>query len=231
LFLDIYNLTLAVVALVYVPWRQLANQWRACPRWPAIKTTLPYAIIDDLGIVYGRADQLLLERWQGVAALGIYGAAYRYIEAFNLLPQALFHNLFPIAAQRGGINKQQLQRMTILMTAAGAVIAVAIMALSEVLTVWLLGAEYAQAAIVLRHLAPLVIIFFANAPLNTVLQSHDRVQRYVPYLGLVVLANIALNCWFIPQFELLGAVYAMIVAQLLLVGINWYLWRRWQKEL
>jgi O-antigen/teichoic acid export membrane protein len=231
IFLQVYNATLAVVAIVYVPWRELWQQRRAAPRWPKIKATLPYAAIDDLGIIYGRADQLILEKLRGAGALGIYGAAYRYIEAINLLPQALFHNLFPIAAQRGGIKRRQLLQMTAMMTVAGTVIALMIAAGSEMLTVWLLGPSYAEAATVLRHLAPLVVIFFANAPVNTVLQSHDRVRRYVPYLGLVVIINIALNWLLIPKFELLGAVYAIMAAQLALVGINWWLWRRWREEL
>ena len=227
-FYQSYLLTWTLIIIFYFPWRAVWTSWcRGCQHWPNIWSTWPYAAIDSLGVIYSRADQLIINSFLDTYALGLYGAAYRYLDAFNLLPQALFHNLFPLAAKKGGLSRRQIVKMVVVMTAAGLAVAVAMVTLSQFLTVTLLGADYAPAAGILRLLAVVVVLFFFNAPLNTVLQSGDRVACYVPFLLGSTLANLGLNWWLVPRLGMYGSVWAMIGGECLLVIVNIYLvWRQ-----
>lgn len=220
-FFLIYNLALIGVLIFYFPKKALDWQWlTTSKKLPKIKTALPYASIDGLGIIYGRADSLMIENIINSAALGIYGAAYRYLDAFNLLPQALFHNLFPIAAKKNGINFPQVKKMVGVMTLLGLGVAVMVFFLSDWLTITLMGEQYAPAGVILRYFSVVIVMFFFNAPLNTVIQSSDQVKRYVPKLGLIVVINILLNLILLPKIGLMSAVYTMIICEMILIIFN-----------
>lgn len=227
-FYQSYLLTWTLILVFYFPWRAVWTSWcRGCQHWPNIWSTWPYASIDSLGVIYSRADQLIINSFLDTYTLGLYGAAYRYLDAFNLLPQALFHNLFPLAAKKGGLSWRQIIKMVVVMTAAGVAVAVAMATLSQFLTVTLLGSDYAPAAGVLRLLSVVVILFFFNAPLNTVLQSSDHVASYVPFLLGSTLVNLALNWLLVPRLGMYGSVWAMIGGEFLLVIVNTCLvWRQ-----
>lgn len=222
LFFTVYNSSLAIVVFTYLPWSAINWHWLFTKKkLPTIKESLPYAAMDSLSIVYGKADSLIIENLRGSAALGIYGAAYRYLDAFNLLPQALFHNLFPIAAKVGNVSKLQLKKMVMMMTGLGIVIAGGVLLFSNFLTVTLLGESYAQAGHILRLFTPVIVLFFANAPLNTVIQSSDKIKKYLPPMLFIVSANVILNLLLVYQFGIVGAVWAMLMCELGLMIVNW----------
>lgn len=220
-FFYAYNLALAGVVIFYFPWKALNWFWFFHgTKEEKITSALPYAAIDDLGIIYSKADSLLIEKLIGSASLGIYGAAYRYLDSFNLIPQALFHNLFPLAAKENGISAKQLRQMVVIMTALGILVAGAIFVLSDFLTTFLMGASYAPAAVILRYFSIVILLFFFNAPLNTVIQSSKKVKSYVPCLALVVALNISLNLYLLPKIGIMSAVYTMMVCEGSLIIIN-----------
>ena len=226
-FFIFYNLALFLVVLVYFPWPALDWQWlKKGKSQTSLRAALPYAAIDDLGIVYSKADSLIIENLLGSASLGIYGAAYRYLDAFNLVPQALFHNLFPIAAKPNGISRTQLKKMIAIMSALGVCVAGFIFVASDFLTTILMGESYAAAAPVLRYFSLVIMMFFFNAPLNTVIQSSRKVKNYVPCLAVVVALNLILNFYLVPRLGIMGAVYTMMICEASLIGINLTLARK-----
>lgn len=232
IFFTAYDLALAGVLIFYFPWREILwkNLWHAEKEEENIRGALPYAAIDDLSIVYGKADSLMIENMLGDSALGIYGAAYRYLDSFNLVPQALFHNLFPIAARENGISKEQLRKMVLVMSGLGVLVAAGIFVSSDFLTTFLMGESYAQAATVLRYFCIVIMMFFFNAPLNTIIQSSKKVKTYVPWMSVVVLLNLALNWYLIPRFNIMGAVYTMMICEAGLIVINLNLTRQLYKK-
>ncbi len=224
LFFWFYNLAIFSVLLFYFPFQALDWSWlKKGKRIINPRSALPYAIIDDLGIIYSKADSLLIKNFLGSAALGVYGAAYRYLDGFNLVPQALFHNLFPLAAKEKGISYRQVKKMVAVMTALGFFIGGFIFIFSDFLTTFLMGESYRLAGEVLRYFSMIIVLFFFNAPLNTIIQSSPKVKVYAPLLALAMTINIISNLLLIPPFGILGAVYAKILTEVLLIFINLYL--------
>lgn len=219
-FFTFYNLTLLLVVLFYFPWRAIS--WRLPQRknLPKPHGTLAYAAIDDLGILYSRLDQLVIEKLSGAASLGIYSAAYRFVDAFNLLPQALFHNLFPLAAKKNGISRAQVVKMVAIMATLGFIVGGGVWLLGPWIINLLLGESYFQSGQLLRAFGLVIVLFFTNAPLNTILQSSDFVRRYIPYLAATTALNLLLNLLLLPRLGLIGAVVAMLLAESTLLLIN-----------
>ncbi len=212
--------------LIMIPWYfPVTVCWRSLKHYKQSGrinwwSSWPYAAIDSLGVIYSRADQLIINRFLASSSLGIYSAAYRYLDAFNLLPQALFHNLFPLAAKKGGLSRLQIAKMVAVMCGLGFVVAGGMALGANFLTTGLLGEAYAPAAKILRLFGVVVILFFFNAPLNTVLQSSDGVARYVPFLLGSTVFNLCLNYLLVPRLGISGGVWAMVGGEGLLVLMN-----------
>ena len=64
------------------------------------------------------------------------------------------------------------------------------------------------------------VLFFFNAPLNTIIQSSRYLKFYVPYLTLATLINLLSNVLLLPRYNLFGAVMAMLISEISLVFIN-----------
>lgn len=215
-----YNFSLSLTLLYYFPWKAIWQSRCGLKQFPNIKSSVPFAMVDSLGMIYNRADHLFIKNYLGSASLGIFGVAYRYLDAVNLLPQALFHNLFPLAAKKNGISLCQLKKIVLIMTGCGMLTATAICLLSPLLTTWILGPQYQAANTLLRQLSVIVILFFFNAPLNTIIQSSNYLKKYVPYLIAAVIINLLVNLLLLPKLQLLGAVLAMIISEFALVIFN-----------
>lgn len=221
IFFWAYDAAMVAVLIFYFPWYVFKNDWsQVNKKTTTVKAALPYAAIDDLGTVYSKADSLIIENFLGESALGIYGAAYRYLDGFNLLPQALFHNLFPLAAKEKGISKEQVRKMVAVMTGLGLLVGGFIFVSSDFLTSFLMGESYAAAGEILHYFAVVIVMFFFNAPLNTIIQSSKKVKQYVPCMAGVVALNIVLNFWWTPTIGVMGAVYAMMICEASLIVIN-----------
>lgn len=215
-----YNLSLCLTLIYYFPWKAMWQSRCGLKEFPNIKTSVPFAMVDSLGMIYNRADHLLIKNFLGSAALGIFGVAYRYLDALNLLPQALFHNLFPLAAKKNGISLCQLKKIVFIMTSIGVLLAMSLCLVSPLLTTWILGPQYQAANNLLRQLSVIVILFFFNAPLNTIIQSSSYLKKYVPYLITAVIINLLINWLLLPRLQILGAVIAMIISEFFLVIFN-----------
>ena len=220
LFYLAYNFSLLLTFLGYFPWQAMSQSSCSYKKLPNISSAVPFALIDSLGMLYNRLDHLLIKNILGPAALGSFGIAYRYLDAVNLLPQALFHNLFPLAAKKDGIGKNQLKKLTLMMLAIGLGVGGSLYFASPLLTTWILGAEYALSEKVLQQLTIIVVLFFFNAPLNTIIQSSRYLKFYVPYLTLATLINLLSNVLLLPRYNLFGAVMAMLISEISLVFIN-----------
>ncbi|MGB1287729.1 MAG: oligosaccharide flippase family protein, partial [Aggregatilineales bacterium] len=72
---------------------------------PLLRQGLPFAIAAVLAAFQMRLALILLEQFTDAAQVGLYAAAYRFIEAGRMLPHALFDALFPRLAE---LSKNQI---------------------------------------------------------------------------------------------------------------------------
>ncbi len=185
-----------------------------------------YAFLIFTSFAYSRGDSLIIGYALGNSALGIYGAAYRYLDSLSLLPTALAHNLFPISSKKSGISLQHLMKITTVMTVAGIVIGMCLYLFANILTVQLLGQDYRNALPLVEIFSLVVVLFFINSSLSTVVQSSSYVKNFLPFGVMNTFANIALNLIFVPIYGLQAAAWVMLLTEVTGTLINVYFVKR-----
>lgn len=210
--------------LLFFPWQELKgfSLLRIQTAYTTLRESLPYAYLILTSLAYARADQLIIRFNLTAQALGYYGAAYKYLEAASLIPSALAQNLFPISSKKDGVSLGQLTRIMIIMLSLGAVVSGVVHILSDFLILDLMGEAYRPAIYLLHILSVVIFLFFANAPLSTVVQSSDLVKKFLPWGVFNTSLNVGLNFALIPMYGVAGAAYAMLLTEITGLLINLY---------
>ena len=108
------------------------------------------------------------------------------------------------------------------MLLTGLTIGIIMFSSASLLSIGLLGPEYSPAINVIRILAVVVVMFFINSPLSTVVQSSDLVSKFLPWGIFNTLLNLVVNLILIPIYGVLGAATAMLLTEITGLGINLY---------
>lgn len=212
------------VLLFYFPYRILrfkALDISGTKMLDLLKKSWVYGVMDGSNVLYSRADSLVIQNALGSAALGIYGSAYRFLDVFNLLPQALFHNLFSFAAKENNISRRQLKTMVLTMAGFGLVAGGGLIFLSQPLIPWLLGEAYTPAVPIMQIFGVVVFLFFLNSPLHVMIQSSRYLKQYLPWIFGVVMLNLALNIILLPiTGTILTAAWVLVGTQIVTIAVN-----------
>jgi O-antigen/teichoic acid export membrane protein len=182
---------------------------------PFLRSTIPLALSSLLASVYLRIDQVMLHNLSSDKVLGLYVAAVRVSELFELIPSSLLSSLAPALAVA---NREEerfhslVDRIFRYMMILSGGLAVFISVGAPLIIRLLYGAEFAYSA----HLLSILIwseiaIFFAAVVANVLVSGN--LQRYLVYpaaFGAVL--NVSLNYAFIPRYGAAAAAWATLVS-------------------
>jgi len=170
--------------------------------------------------IYNDIDKTMLARMAGLGAAGLYGAAYRLLDVSFAPIGSLLVATYPRFFQHGAQGLSACLKFTKkLVTRAvlyGAGMSLVLVLFSPaVLPV--LGKQYADAAVALRYLAPIVLLrsihyFFADTLTATGFQGlRSGIQV------CVAVVNVLLNLYVIPRYSWRGAACTSVVCDSLLL--------------
>lgn len=217
-----------LTALLFVPW----NMMKQCTvqSGKAIFKTLrragSYAALSVTSFAYSRGDSILIGYILTPASLGIYSAAYRYLESTSILPASLNKLLFPHVALNARLSWNKVTMIVTIMAALGLLVSAAIFFLAEFLVLFLVGPAFAQAVPILRIFALVILLFFINQPLAALIQSTPWVSRFLPWGIANTAVNIGLNFMLIPTYGITAAAWVMVFTEFTGLIINWYFVRK-----
>jgi O-antigen/teichoic acid export membrane protein len=177
------------------------------------------------GNLYDRLDVILLARLAGNYATGVYGAAYRPIGTFQLLPYGVLYSLLP-ALSRGDFDRERLEKATGLLLSVGFLVVLATMAFSDGTIHLILGARFAESATALKILIWAVIVRYLNYGLNIGILAVGRERVFVVTSLTCLAVNLVGNLIFIPMYSWRAAAVLTIVTELVLLGQNVYWFHR-----
>jgi len=219
----------AVGVLIY---GAILRSWYLLPRlrlspaqWSnVLSKAYPFAVTGIIAMAYRRLDIVVLSAWQGDAAAGHYGAAYRLWEAMGLIPASLLDAMFPELARLA--HKQSgHRRLRRILRRAGPLLMVGGLLLSAMgiaLAGTLLALVYGQAQAPREAVAafrvqvwaiPAMFLYLLNGHTLYALERQRRVTAAMATVGLV---NVGLNLLVIPRWSVLGvSAVALISAWLL----------------
>lgn len=183
-----------------------------------------FASIMIMAVFYLRASIVLVNYFKGAYFTGLYSSAYKFVEALILLPQSLALALFPqmarmLQADKQNLAKQYLKSLFLLFLMfipffvvfyffPGLVIKIAY------------GQNYLGAVLPMKILAFSMFFFFLNTLPGNIIQSSDKVKKFLPF-AFLNLCLVIVFCWLlIPKYSLVGAAWAVLLAEVIGFFIN-----------
>lgn len=174
-----------------------------------------------LSQIYFRIDTVLLALLTDSEEVGLYGAAYKFIELSQFTAAAVAVSMFPPLANfvaTGDSRAMPLVQKSFDVLVVGAVfLAVLMLAFPEDIITYTAGSDYSDAAAALQILAPYVLFGFVNAGLWRVLLARNRDRTLLGMSATVLVINVALNLVLIPEYGYKAAAAVSVVSEALIL--------------
>ncbi|MBI2334907.1 flippase [Candidatus Daviesbacteria bacterium] len=181
--------------------------------------SLPYGLLAILGLIYFRIDTLMLSYMRGNFETGIYGAAYKFLEAIIFIPGAFSVVLFPTLAKLHDGNIEEMKKIYFksmkLMVVSGIMLLIAyFFILPEVIRFFL--PQYLEATDAIKILSfSIPFIFMATPGVQVMLSSNKYLKEVIYFSSLTVVFNIVFNLIFIPKFGFRAAAWITVVSDIM----------------
>jgi len=187
----------------------------------SLSEALPLLCIAVLIFLALRMDIFLLKWLAGPRTVGIYAAAFRFVEGFVLICTAYMMALFPrlVAFKReAGIFSFMVRRSLVLLLSGGLLAAVLIWWTAPYLISGLMGPSFITSERILRGLSIVLPALFISALLGQILIAHSKQHLYALALGTGMGISVAVDLWAIPRWGAWGAVIGVWVREIFQVA-------------
>lgn len=183
-------------------------------------------IISGIGVMfYMRIDQIMIEKYIGHEAVGLFSAAVRLSETIYFIPTIICSSLFPALVAAKNLGGDEFSRKSAMLFELMTLLAITTAIPVTILSSWIInvtfGAHYAAASEVLQiHIWAGIFVFLGVAGGRWLIVEKLAIQSmYRTITG--AFCNIGLNFLLIPKFGIIGAAYSTLISQFIAsVGIN-----------
>jgi O-antigen/teichoic acid export membrane protein len=207
-------------------------QWRRLSM--LARESLPFALTFIISTLYFKIDVPILKFFTTFAAVGIYSAAYKYLEAVVFVPQTLMDPVFPALAQIAHHNIERLggaaTKAYKMLAVAGVPLTVAMVVLAAPIIHYTIPG-FEKAIPVLQVLGLGVLFLFVNNAFLYTLNAMGRQSDSTRLAVVSLVVNVALNLLLIPQPSpiyggYMGAAWATVLTEVALFIGGWYMLRK-----
>ena len=182
----------------------------------------PIALGMIFSVLYFRLDIVMLQLMTGERVVGFYSAAYKLFEVVVILPHSCMLVLFPTMVEEYHANRSKFKasyaRSLWVYGIGGGGIALLLWGFSHEIIHMIYGDKFNPSGEVLGVLAIAVFLFFINFLLSNVLITSGRERVNTWNLLAATVLNIALNMIWIPQYGMMGAAWATVLCEVVLVA-------------
>lgn len=219
------GLYLAVTAFAWLP--ALAGRFdrAACVRMA--RFGLPLAANVLLTVLLFQSDQYLLERFKGLAAVGVYAFGYKFGSVLYYLVSSLNNAWFPHLFRIGETELRESFRRTFLHVQTASFAAyLGLDFFFRAFSRFLLPDRYRDAIPVLSWVGLGYILFNMGSFIDSLFYQRKKPQ-WIPVITLAALAvNVGLNLWWIPRYGITGAAVSTSLSFAVYLGVTLLLLRR-----
>lgn len=217
--------TITLIILLVAASRLLQHQPKAEgePRHTSnravMRESYPLMMNHLLATLFFKVDVPLLQAMQGPAVVGYYSTAYKFIDAFNIIPAFFTQSLFPAMSRMALQRDESLSRSYVLalklLVMVALPLAVFTSFMAEPMIAILGGREFLPAgAIALGIMCWSMPIGWINSVTNYALiaanQQHALTRAFILGLSFNIIANLIL----IPQFSFVAAAVVTIFSEI-----------------
>jgi O-antigen/teichoic acid export membrane protein len=181
----------------------------------------PIGIGMIFSILYFRLDIVMLQLLAKDEVVGFYSAAYRLFEVAVILPHSLMLVLFPNLVEEFHADRSRFQnsykRALALYSLIGGSIALVLWGGAPAIINLIYGDKFLPSTGVLEIIAWAILLFFINYLLSNVLITSGREKVNSWNLVGATVLNITLNLSWIPQYGAIGAAWATLICETILI--------------
>lgn len=184
-----------------------------------LKESLPLGCMAAMVLLYVRLDNILVFKFIGSAALGIYAAGFRLVEPALMVPHAFSMSLFTILSSRAhhslkrkdllaGVLHSMWPAYLFVLGAGGVLIFFGETILRH------FGSSYLAAYPVLRILSVVLLPRTLNITLTSILNSRGQYSALAKITASNLVVNLVLAIVLIRSLGILGAAWATLGTEL-----------------
>lgn len=183
------------------------------------RASFPYFIAAFVVLLDQRLSFIFIERYRDLVELGNYSVAVTLVDLWMFLPTAVTASVFPtiITAFKG--NKEQysirIQYLSDILVWLGIVFSVGVFFTAKMVIHVLYGEEYSEAPDALWLYAMTTIPVFFNLARLKWLSLEKRLDHWLWYCSICLIANLILHMLLVPDLGVKGAILSYLTSQLL----------------
>jgi len=198
--------------------------------WPIVKDCFPIALIIAFTTFYLQFNKILLLKWKGEEAVGIYGAVDTIVMTFLVISNSLVLATFPIISRENRVDKDKTfyiyKSVFKVLVSFGLPIVLGGILLNREVVLLIYGNEFSESSEVLKILVWLTPLLFLTNFTGSCLIAIEKQKLLATICGFNSLLNLSLNLILIPTFGYVGAAVASIATE----GINLIIQYRFLKN-
>lgn len=181
-----------------------------------VSLCLPIALIAIMGIMYQKLSLTMLSLLGSAAAVGLFSAASRILDAARMVHVAAYTALYPAMAEgSSGIESHgEIRHSISLLFGVAALALVSMFVFAKSIINILFGLEYQASIPLLKILSFTMIPYTANSYFSLMFLAKGREKIVLGVLTLSFLLLLILNLLLIPSVGLSGAGWAMLMTEI-----------------
>jgi O-antigen/teichoic acid export membrane protein len=211
-------LAAALSRRVLRPARPRRREWRA-----VLAAAAPIGVSSAFSIVNTRADVFLLSHLRADAEVGIYSAAYRFLDLAAVAGVLLVGPVIPVFSSLFTARRHELKDRygRILETLGVVLLPVAVLTplVSADVVALVYGRGFLGASSVLNVLAWVALLTYLSLLGSALCVAAGVVRQGYWTTALAAAVNVALNLVLIPRFGFMGSAWATLASEILLVCV------------
>lgn len=173
--------------------------------WPIIASSV-------LVVMYTRLDQIMIMKMMGPESVGLYNVAVKIAESYIFVPAALTTSLYPLVSNQ--LNAKNIRFYFDLVVTSSVLCGIITLVACFWMVPLLFGKAYTDSLNILSiTLFSSMFAVIGGAVTNVMIIINLTYMRLVrAVIGLLI--NFVLNLIMIPQYGVLGAAFASLIAQI-----------------
>lgn len=209
---------------IFFTWRKLGIIPSLVWDWNFVKkmmkAALPFALAGAFVKIYNSVDTVLLSKFIGDEATGLYSVPFKLTFAFQFIPMGFTAALYPAMSRYHAMDKSKLggvlyKGMRYLALIVFPLVVGAIVLGKDIIFA-VYGPEYSASVPALQILIITLIAVFLDFPLGSMLNATGRQMTQTKLMGLAMIVSVGMNLVLIPRFSFMGAVWASLVSHFVL---------------
>lgn len=218
-------------SLVAVPsrsWGRLLKSYRH-PHPSVLETARsagPFLLFGAIYLIFFQGPIVILEYIRGGTETAQYNIAFLIVSAAMMFPSVFYSKFIAERIFHWGHHDREkfaaaFYVSAALMASVGILATAILVATASRLIPWMFGSRYVPSVDLLLVMSIGIPTRFLQSAYSSLLVTEPQTIPRVIYLGLGAFTAIAASCIFVPALGALGAAYATVLAEFVLLLLSW----------